>query len=301
MKDAFLTVAVALCVITGVCSSFLYAQGADLRSLSIDELTARIGTEPRNDDLYRMRALKHAAAGRFFDAASDATRAVETGPGNPENWYRRGLIYLTAGMFEQTISDFTRVLELSPGSKHGYKGLFHCYTLMKEFDKALAYAEKLVELEPENYESYIDRAMMRVATQDIMGSIADLDRAIELNPHSAYAFSLRGSTYVRMLGEYEKALSDFDTAIRFDASYADAWSGRAYVHYRRKNYQKSIDDATTYLRLASKPDWRTVAGRGMAYEALAEETKDEKQKAELQKKAEADYARARELGWDGVE
>jgi tetratricopeptide (TPR) repeat protein len=279
--------------------SFSYAQDADLRSLSIDELTKRIEKEPRNDALYTMRAFKYAEIERFPEALNDVMRAIEINPGNSENWNIRGWLYFATGQFEKSISNYMQILDLFPGM--AYKGLYDCFLVMGEFDKALVYAEKLVEIETENDESYLDRALAYEFTGDFSKATADFDKAIELNPHNGYAFYLRGSFYSDMLEMYEKALLDFDTAIRLDAGSAGAWSGRAYVHFRLKNYQKSVDDMTMFISLAPKLNWQDIEGHGKAYTALAEQTENEKQKAELLKKAGADYAWARELGWDGVE
>jgi tetratricopeptide (TPR) repeat protein len=310
MKYVFWAVVAALCVMLGSCFSFPSAQDVtkearqdaslgsadELRRLSIDELTVRIEKEPQNDTLYRMRAMKYADAGQFSEAERDSTRAIEINPGNFENWGTRGELYFAMGWFEKSESDFMHVLEISPGTRYAYRGLFRCFFEMREFAKALVCANKLVEIEPENYATYIDRGVTRGAAQDRTGAMADLDKAIELNPQSVLAFTVRGSMYIIILGEYEKALADFDAAIRLNADYADAWSGRAAVHYYFKNYQKSIEDATTCISLVSKPDWRIVENRGNAYAALAAQTEDEKVKAEYLEKAEADFAWARELG-----
>jgi tetratricopeptide (TPR) repeat protein len=114
------------------------------------------------------------------------------------------------------------------------------------------------------------------------------------------AFFLRGDLYIGTK-QYEKAVSDFDAAIRLNGRYFfHSWRDRALAHYLFKEYQKFIDDMTIYLSLVLEPDRNFVMIRGRTYEALARETEDKTQKAEYLKKAEADYAWARELGWDGI-
>jgi tetratricopeptide (TPR) repeat protein len=280
--------------------SFLYAQDAELSSLSIGELTARMEKEPRNDALYNERAMKYAEARRFPEALDDTMLAISIKPGNFENWATQGRIFFMAGRVDLSISAFLHVLDLSPGTKHGYEGLYVCYFAKREFDKALVCANKLVEIEPENDESYKSRAIIHMTAKDVSKAMTDLNRAIELNPSDKETFGMRAFLYAHE-EKYEKALSDFDAAIRLDAGYADAWSGRAYVHYHLKNYQQTIDDTTMYMSLVPEIEWADIRGRGMAYEALAGQTEDEAQKAEYLKKAEADYAWARELGWDGIE
>jgi tetratricopeptide (TPR) repeat protein len=310
MKYVFIAVAAVLCAFFGSCLSFSQVKDVDTRgvnardvnavdanliNLSIDELAVRIEKEPRNDALYRMRAAKYGETGRFLEALIDAKRAIEISPRNSENWRARGWIYFIIGRYEQSIGDFMHALDLSPGAET-YIGLFSCYVMTQEWDKALVCADKLIELNPDDYGIYIERAIVFSRLNDMPKAMADLNKAAELNPDNKVVFLRRAELYLNE-GEYEKALSDFDAAIRLDANYAYAWYGRAISHFRIGNYQRSIDDMTVYISLVPEPEWKAVEGRGTAYQGLAGQTKDEKQKAEYLKKAEADSAWSRELSW----
>src|SRR5216684_4109467 len=60
-------------------------------------------------------------------------------------------------------------------------------------------------------------------------AIQDYDRAIRLDPAMAFAFSNRGNAYASR-GELDRAIQDYDEAIRLDPSNAPAFNNRGYAH-----------------------------------------------------------------------
>jgi tetratricopeptide (TPR) repeat protein len=55
-----------------------------------------------------------------------------------------------------------------------------------------------------------------------------------------------------VLKDYEKAIDDFDEAIRYDPMFAAAYLGRATVYLNRKDYQPAIRDLDTAIGLTPK-------------------------------------------------
>ena len=56
-------------------------------------------------------------------------------------------------------------------------------------------------------------------------AIQDYDQAIKLNPSNAIAFSARGVAYGNK-GQYDRAIQDHDQAIKLNPNYADAFYNR---------------------------------------------------------------------------
>ena len=72
-------------------------------------------------------------------------------------------------------------------------------------------------------------------------------RALELNPSFYQAFINRGNVFIG-LGQYQKALDDFNNALKF-GEIPFAYSGRGDAYYGLGNYDKAIADYQTSLSL----------------------------------------------------
>ncbi|MBZ0308821.1 MAG: tetratricopeptide repeat protein, partial [Anaerolineae bacterium] len=61
----------------------------------------------------------------------------------------------------------------------------------------------------------------------------------------------RGNVYVD-LGEYNRAIADYDQAIMLGPNYANAFWGRGNAHYELGNYDQAIADYREYERITGK-------------------------------------------------
>jgi tetratricopeptide (TPR) repeat protein len=94
-------------------------------------------------------------------------------------------------------------------------------------------------------------------------AIQDYNEAIRLNPGHADAFANRGAAYARKR-DYDRAIQDYDEAIRLNPRHADAFSNRGVVYARKKDYERAIQDYDDAIRL--KPDHiGALYARGNAY------------------------------------
>jgi tetratricopeptide (TPR) repeat protein len=83
---------------------------------------------------------------------------------------------------------------------------------------------------------------------DIERALADYDEAIRLNPRLAVAYD--GRAYVRIaMQELDRALADFDEAIRIDERYANAYYGRASVRFGVRDFERALADFSEAIRL----------------------------------------------------
>lgn len=82
-------------------------------------------------------------------------------------------------------------------------------------------------------------------------ALADYDRAIRLKPDYANAYNNRGSAYID-LGDYERAVSDFDRAIEIDPSYAEAYNNRCEAELRLGVVEQAFADCRKAIDL--QPD-----------------------------------------------
>jgi lipoprotein NlpI len=72
-------------------------------------------------------------------------------------------------------------------------------------------------------------------------AIQDYDEALRIDPDSALAFNNRASAFQHM-GNYDRAIQDYDQAIRLDPSSALAYNNRGRTQHLKEDYTQAIKD-----------------------------------------------------------
>lgn len=96
-------------------------------------------------------------------------------------------------------------------------------------------------------------------------AIADFDAALRLNPRYGEALRNRGDAWGDK-GDYDRAITDYDAAIALDAKDAAAYSSRAFERTAKGDYARAIADYDTALRLNPNiPGEHFARGRARLY------------------------------------
>lgn len=97
--------------------------------------------------------------------------------------------------------------------------------------------------------AYVESAKDKLVAGDMDAAIADLNAAIDENA-SSNTYTLRGEAYMQ-IGDYQKALSDFDAALEVDGMNAVAFYDRALLNTRLENYEAALTDINNALAAQS--------------------------------------------------
>lgn len=139
----------------------------------------------------------------------------------------------------------------------------HCGFWVSDYRKFLRNAASPLPVHPCDQgdpEPFYDRAGASYLKGDYERAIQDYDQAIRLNPRFAKAFCNRGTTYAGK-SDYDHAIQDFDQAIRLDPSFALAFSSRGLAYDKKGDYDRAIQDFDQAIRL--NPDYALAfANRG---------------------------------------
>ncbi len=95
---------------------------------------------------------------------------------------------------------------------------------------------------------YTDRGLSSYRNGEYDKAIADYDEAIRLGPDYAFAYNNRGLAYY-CKKEYDKAITDYDEAIRLRPDLAVAFNDRGRAFHDKKEYDKAIEDYNEAIRL----------------------------------------------------
>lgn len=107
-----------------------------------------------------------------------------------------------------------------------------------------------ISQDPNNSHAYFDRHFAWLKLDKPQRAIEDLDKVIELNPDQA-AFLARGEVY-RQIGEYQKAIEDFD---RGEAINSTEWRGHVLgLLYQADCHARLGDEESALAYCARLPD-----------------------------------------------
>lgn len=107
----------------------------------------------------------------------------------------------------------------------------------------------IVEEKLMQHNDYMDAAKEKLAAGNMEEAISDLSVAIDANATSD-GLTLRGEMYLQM-GDYQKALEDFNSAIEIDGMNAVAFYDRALLNTRLENYDSALNDINNALAAQS--------------------------------------------------
>jgi len=106
---------------------------------------------------------------------------------------------------------------------------------------AIEACTSIISFDPHNDGAFVNRGIAYRRVGDVERAIDDYDEAIRLNPRAADAFNNRGNAF-RTRDELPRALRDYDEAIRLDPHYAHALNNRGIVFLEQGDPDRAIAD-----------------------------------------------------------
>ncbi len=108
-----------------------------------------------------------------------------------------------------------------------------------------------------NSERLYEKGKGDLETGKTKEAINSFTQALQLNT-DADIYNSRGFAYIH-LGEFKKAIQDFDKAIEHDPTSVASYFNRGHVSLKEKNYEKSYKDFDTVIKLKPKDDTIALA------------------------------------------
>ena len=98
---------------------------------------------------------------------------------------------------------------------------------------------------------YNNRGITWYRRGDLDRAIADYDQAIRLDPKYEYAYANRGAAWATK-GGLDRAMADFDPAVRLDPKDAEAYYNRGLAWKAKDDLDRAIADFDQAVRLGPK-------------------------------------------------
>ena len=190
----------------------------------------------------------HANRKEWGRAEEAFTEAITLNLECAEAYHRRAGCRFNAGKVKESLPDFDVAVRLDPKNAEICKNRGIAYLNLLRFDEALADLRHALELDqnhPELYkkvlgETYARRAYEQAQAKKWKEAVADFDEAIRFDGKNAGYFDKRGSIHFN-LGDFDKALKDFNEAIRLDPK-AEYFLHRGFAHEALGKKDEAAED-----------------------------------------------------------
>jgi TonB family protein len=201
----------------------------------------------------------------YDQAVVEYTRVIDVDAKQSKAFFGRGMCYLMKKNYEQAVSDLDAASKLDPADGDADYYLAIAYDYKGDYSAAATYYDKAVTLKHDlNKSSLIDCLFIekRKITRDEARTVAnDIINACDQSTRNAPEF-LTSLIYMkrgigdRLKSDYDKAISDFETAQRLNPQFASiqgqlhiTYNSRGLMYFNKKDYKSAFDDITTAINL----------------------------------------------------
>lgn len=244
--------------------------------------TQALELDPENGMVLESRGKVLIEMDRLEEALTDFDRALEIDPQSPDALCGRGQVLFYQGEdFEEAERVLTLAARLDSENAVAWSILGQIRLYESQYKEALECLEKALEIDPELL-IYDFRASAKRGLGDLKGALEDISLALEYEPEnedylidqgailvemdqiedalkifnqvvqefgSADAYRFRGMALMEQM-EYEKAVKDFDAAVRKGAQNLDIFLRRGEAFYQLGETEKALRNFSQAKELA---------------------------------------------------
>jgi tetratricopeptide (TPR) repeat protein len=231
---------------------FAYANLGNFKQAFVD-FTSSLEHDPHCSDAYSRRARVYAWLGLDQLAQQDASKALKlitSLPKEPDLLLEHAGLLYTIKNTQEADEESKQVLALKLQSKDVGSLIITAgaHANLHQYKDSVNCLSQALKLSPDCFELYYLRSARYGNLNQWKLGLADSNRYMTYNHKNPLAFSQTGSCYY-CNGDYAKAISEYDQAIKLAPNfvYAFYWRGRA--HHDLKDYLLAICDYSTAINL----------------------------------------------------
>jgi tetratricopeptide (TPR) repeat protein len=156
---------------------------------------------------------------------------------------QRGLARMANRDLERAREDFDAAIHLDDNSAWAHNSRAVLRMQNGNVEQAISDYEQAVRLKPAYAFAWANLGNARLIRGDAGHALADLDEAIRLAPpRIEIALTGRGKAWLAK-GDFDRAIEDFDAALKAKPQYANALSGRATARFCKGDFDAAAEDS----------------------------------------------------------
>ncbi|MEA3222675.1 MAG: tetratricopeptide repeat protein [Thermodesulfobacteriota bacterium] len=183
---------------------------------------------------------KHFIEECSYDLAVNAlTKAIVIEPHNAQIYDFRGIAYGSNREYHKAIADFNMAIEIDNQLAAAYNNRALSHWALDMIEEALNDINKAIELDSDVAVFFVNSGLIQYAKGDFQEAVLDYSLAIIISGFTGIdAYNGRGEAYAEV-GEYQKALADFDRSLALNPNDVVAFANYALVNNLLKKQAQS--------------------------------------------------------------
>lgn len=160
------------------------------------------------------------------------SKQIEKSPDDIDLLYQRASILYDKEEYEASILDLEKAMSIDSLKPEIYHLLADNYLDYYRSREALDMMEKVVRLFPERIPSLLKLSEIQMILNQNENSIFTVNEILRLSPQNNEAYFMLGMNF-RALGEIDRAINSFQTAVENDPEMVDAWLILGELHEKK--------------------------------------------------------------------
>jgi TonB family protein len=188
---------------------------------------------------FESRGSAHRSKREFDQAIVDYDSGIGISPGLSGLHIGRARAHLAKGEAGLAFSDFDSGVYVEPLNFVSYIARAEAYFKAGQQDRAAADLDSAMRVTSTSYQAYA-RCLYFTRIGKPQDGLVECNKAVTLLPRESQNLNNRGITYLK-LGQYERAIQDYDAALRINARLAPSLYGRGVAKQKRGDAKGESD------------------------------------------------------------
>ncbi len=223
---------------------------------------------PKYGAAFGARGALYGCLGNPEQELKDYDKALSIDPSLAFVHHNLGVYYYNRGDYEKSLEEYNLSIAIDPYRSDAWSGMSEAYARLGNFGGCLESAVKAIKLNPKEWIAYLDEGIcdLMMGSHNYEGAEISIKIYLEHVPFNSCAWVKLGIAQARQL-KYEEAVSSYDKALELDPISCEAYINRGDTFINLGEYEKALDDYNHAIALG---DPIAYSGRGTAYYWLGE-------------------------------